>query len=89
MFNHLLNELIHYWLTHPESTPEDTLAFALKEQMVEKPSEVFLTYITEEHNHFCKRSHLKKGWDPAENLDLDDTPIGANPFMSDDPLKDG
>lgn len=81
MYDHLLNELIHFWLKTPNATFDDTLEYALGTRMIEIPSGAFVDYIKEEHKTFSERTFATKDW--IDKLPTDNVPLGSNPFMED------
>jgi hypothetical protein len=83
MFKHLLNDIIHFWLRHPEATIAQTEQFALDEQMIEDKSETFTKWCKVEHEHFFKRAKtvLSTARLPDGTWKTGDSPILSNPFM--------
>jgi len=81
LFNHILNDILTFWIKNPKASKQDTLDFALKQYLIEKPSKAFFEFITAEHTKFTDRSIRKVDW--IDKLPKENSPLGCNPFIDD------
>ena len=85
-YNHLLNDLIHFWMRDSGADVATTEQFALKEQMIAESSDDFLAFLDHELKKFKARGrpiHLNKDHKLTfmSSRSASDAPIGSNPFM--------
>lgn len=79
MYNHILNDLVHFWLKNPEASQQDTIMYAVAERLIEVPNSEFIEYIKEQREVLSQRTIRKCDW--LDELPKDDIPLGSNPFM--------
>jgi len=84
LFNHLLNDILHYWLSCPDATIATTEQFALDEQLIAKESNSFREYLCKEMEYFKARTRPMRHPNSSIHKQIpygDNSPVGSNPFM--------
>ncbi len=85
LYNHLSNDLIHYWIKNPNARTVQSIKFLLNSKLIGRRltglsnTSSLINFISKEKTKFDNRAVRKKDW--IDELIKDDSPIGANPFM--------
>jgi len=87
MFNHLSNDIMHFWIKYPEVVEkisvESEIEFLISEKFIETNSQKLKEWLEQQ-----KRQFNMRGTKSLTKFDLEppyESPIGSNPFMEFEP----
>ncbi len=76
-YDYLRNDIFHLWLKHPGLTTIETIDLLRKQKLLNRPQKGLKEYLDEIRIDFDGINYVD-----GDGLPKDDTPPGANPFMS-------
>ncbi len=78
-YEYLRNDIYHIWLQLPGLTSIETISLLKKQRKLDRPQSGLKEFIDEIRKDF---DGIEFTDDQFRSLDKDDTPPGANPFMT-------
>ncbi len=78
-FNYLRNDIYHIWLKSPRLTIGETITEMRVKGLIARPQQGLIECLQEMKQDFDKIPKVAK--DAFDDLEKEDVPIGANPFM--------
>ncbi len=78
-YQHLINDIFTIWIIHPGLTTIETIDLLRKKRRLDRPQKGLKEFLDDLKKDFHAASSVE---DPFLSLPKNDTPPGANPFMS-------